>query len=119
MGSFGKPVSLQDEEHQYVPVTIPKRNGNRMQAMITESYIAEIKDGKDRTELTINNLLAYSHEKHLEVQSIQRVESEENKNDVIRCYSITTLGTTYYKTVKNHHIENYVGLPSDVEEIIF
>jgi hypothetical protein len=119
MGSFGKPVSLQDEEYQFVPTTIPKRNGNRMRAMMIETYIAEIKDGKDRTDLTIKNLRAYSHEKHLEVKSIQRIEDEENKNDVLRCYCIMTEGTTYYKTIKQHHIDNYVGLPSDEEEIIF
>lgn len=119
MPSFGKPVSLNDVEYQYVPYQIPKIYQHKMKAMMIEAYVLELKDGKDRTESVIKNIKAYAKEKHIELRNVTREYDEEGKNDVLRCFALRTEGTIVFKAIKQPHLENYTGIPSDEEEILF
>lgn len=119
MGVFGKPESAQDVEYMDLSITVPTRNQHKIKAMIIEHYMAELKDGKDRTEALIKNIIAYGKEKNLGLEGVSREEKEEGVNDVLRCYKIKTYGTVQYKLIKQCHIDNYVGMPSDEEVITF
>ena len=119
MPSFGKPVSLNDLEYQYVPYQIPKRNQNKIKGMMIEAYLLELKDGKDRSEALIKNIKAYALEQHIELRNVTREIEEEGKNDVLRCFALRTEGTVTFKTIKQPHLDNYTGIPSDEEEILF